>query len=220
MRLIELDHPHRRAHFEYFRDMNHPHFSVCAPVDVTALRRAQRAQGWPLTPLIVHTLSAAANAIPELRWRIRGEQIVEHELVHPSFAVGTEGADVFSFCEVRFSPDREDFMARARVEIERMRRAPVFADEPGRDDYLFLSALPWVSFTGITHAMPYHPHDSVPRITWGRLEETDGRVQMPVAIQAHHALADGRHIGRFFERLEAESKQTPAGQGADGCPRS
>ena len=43
-----------------------------------------------------------------------------------------------------------------------------FEDEEGRDDFLFLSAIPWISFTSFSHAMHYTPADSVPRITWGK----------------------------------------------------
>ena len=44
--------------------------------------------------------------------------------------------------------------------------------------------------------------DSVPRITWGRLEQKDGEWKMPFSAQAHHALVDGRHMGLLFQNLE------------------
>ena len=83
-----------------------------------------------------------------------------------------------------------------------MKSNPSLEDQPGRDDYLFLSAIPWVSFTSIQHAMHFHPHDSVPRISWGKFFEQNGKILMPVSIQAHHALVDGRHMGAYFETLQ------------------
>ncbi|TFG78810.1 MAG: chloramphenicol acetyltransferase, partial [Flavobacteriales bacterium] len=47
-------------------------------------------------------------------------------------------------------------------------------------------------------AMPYHPGDSVPRITYGKFFEQDWKLMMPLNIQAHHALVDGHHLGAFF----------------------
>jgi len=35
-----------------------------------------------------------------------------------------------------------------------------------------------------------------------RFKEAGGRLLMPVAVDVHHALCDGVHVGRFFERLQ------------------
>lgn len=199
MRVIRFDDPHRRRHFDFFRRMDQPHFSITANVEVTALRRRA---GLRLTPAVVYCLTRAANEIPELRQRIRGDEVVEHEVVHPSFTVATGASNVFSFCEVPYRPAFGEFVEDAARRMEAAKSAPSLEDEPGRDDYLFMSAIPWVSFTGITHAMHYHPVDSVPRIAWGKLFTEGERVLMPLSVQAHHALVDGAHLGRFFERAE------------------
>lgn len=206
MRIVELDNAHRQKHFDFFRAMNHPHFSVCAPVDLTWWLEEVKRRGLHVTSSLTWLFAAAANAVPQLRQRIRGEQLVEHERVHPSFAVTTEGTDVFSFCEVEFQPGLEAFVADALVQIAERRRSPSFEDEEGRDDYLFMSAFPWVSFTSVTHPMNYHPHDCAPRITWGRFFEQGGKRLAPLSIQAHHAIVDGVHLGRFFEEVAARAR--------------
>ena len=202
MKEIHFDNEHRRKHFEFFRQMNHPHFSVTANVNITRLLHEVKAKGRPFMPTVVWLVSDAANSIPQFRQRIREEMVVEHEAVHPSFAIDTEVSDVFSFCEVKFQKDYEAFLQEAIATIEKTRKKPVFEDDPGRDDYLFLSSLPWVSFTAITHAMRYHPHDSVPRITWGKYFRQNNEVMMPLSVQAHHALVDGRQVGQFFDNMQ------------------
>ena len=62
--------------------------------------------------------------------------------------------------------------------------------------------VPWVSFTSLQHAMSYHPHDSVPRISWGKFFNSGNKVMMPLSVQAHHALVDGRHMGSFFNLFQ------------------
>lgn len=202
MKEIEFKNDHRKKHFEFFKNMNHPHLAVVANVDITSFLDVVKTGGLPFMPSAVWVVSMVANALPPFRQRIRGEGVVEHETVHPSFAVNTDEADVFSFCEVAYSPDFQTFIERATQKIARMRASPSFEDEPGRDDYIFLSSLPWVSFTAVQHAMPYHPHDSVPRITWGKFFAEGKRTKMPLSVQAHHALVDGRHVGQFFELFE------------------
>lgn len=202
MKTITFDNPHRKKHFEFFKGMNHPHFGITANVDITALLPYIKANKLRTSTTIVYLISKAANAITEFRWRIRENEIVEHEKVHPSFTVPTQEADVFSFCTVEFNANAQTFLQNAKKQIDAMYTNPSFEDEEGRDDYLFLSAMPWVSFTGLQHAMHYHPGDSVPRITWGKFFEQNEKIVMPVSVQAHHALVDGRHVGQYYELLE------------------
>ena len=51
------------------------------------------------------------------------------------------------------------------------------------------------------------PQDCIPRIAWGKIAADGERWAMPVAVQVHHALVDGRHIGQFFEKLETEMQR-------------
>lgn len=202
MKKVVFTNSHRKNHFDFFNGMNHPHFNITANVDVTNFLISVKEQQLPLTYSLVHLLSKAANGIKEFRWRIRNNEIIEHDMVHPSFTVTTDDADVFSFCTVAFDDNRTAFIEEAKRISQLMKSDPSIKDEPDRDDYLFMSAIPWVSFTGISHAMNYHPHDSVPRISWGKFFQQNGRQLMPLAVQVHHALVDGRHMGMYFENVE------------------
>ena len=204
MKKIEFTNPHRKKHFEFFNAMNHPHFNVTVPVDITEFMSVIKAQKLPFSYSFIYFLSRTANEIREFRWRIRGDDVVEHEAVSPSFTVNTDEADVFSFCTVPFTADFNRFIIEARTISEAMRSDPSIEDEEGRDDYLFLSALPWLRFTSMQHAMQEHPGDCVPRISWGKYYKTEGRTLIPVSVQVHHALVDGRHVGAYFELLERQ----------------
>ncbi len=202
MKRIRFDNEHRRKHFEFFNRMDQPHFNVCADVDIGRLLPTLKARGLPFMPTVAYLVSDVANSIPELRWRIRDGKVMEHEVVHPSFAVATDAADVFSFCEVKFVRPYGAFLEDALARMAQMRKAPVFEDDHSRDDYLFLSSLPWVAFTSIAHAMHYSPVDSVPRMVWGKYYRRGDETPMPLSVQAHHAVVDGRHVGQFFEQLQ------------------
>ena len=202
MKIIEFKNDHRKKHFDFFRRMTNPHFNICANVDITKYLDRIRQEQVPFTPAIVYATSKAANDIPVFRQRIRGEQVVEHDAVHPSFSVTTEISDVFSFCLVHYQVNFHAFIADALAQIELKKQNPNFEDEPGRDDFLFMSSFPWVSFTSFQHAMHYSPADSVPRISWGKYFHQMGKVLMPLSIQAHHAVVDGAHVGQYFQRIQ------------------
>lgn len=38
--------------------------------------------------------------------------------------------------------------------------------------------------------------------TYKVIDEKDGRVIMPVSVQAHHSFVDGIHIGKFVDKLQ------------------
>ena len=155
----------------------------------------------PFTYSIIYAIAKTAMEIKEFRWRIIEGELYECESVTPSFTTYTEVADVFSFCDVPFVEDYQTFITNAKTKAEAMNKNPSFEDS-GHQDYLFLSSIPWISFTMFQHAMPFHPTDSVPRITWGKYFKEGETIKMPVSVQAHHAVVDGRHVGLYFQKLE------------------
>jgi chloramphenicol O-acetyltransferase type A len=182
--------------------MDQPHFNITASVDITPFLAYVKARQIAFTPAVVYCIARTGNAIPVFRQRIRGDIVVEHDRVHPNFTMLTEASDVFSFCNVSYEPRFATFVASTLAHMERMKHEPCLENEQGRDDYLYLSSFPWVSFTSMAHAMHYSPPDSMPRVVWGKYVKDRDRVSMPLSVQAHHALVDGRHTGQFFELIQ------------------
>jgi chloramphenicol O-acetyltransferase type A len=201
IRKIDLESWPRRRQFEFYRGFDFPHFSVCVGVDVTTLRRELKMRELSFTVGIVYALTTAATDVREFRQRIRGDAVYEHARVCPSITVLSEN-DLFSFCTMGFDEDFSAFAEDARKAIAHAKAYPTLEDEPGRDDLLFMTAIPWISFTSFTHPIPTRPPDSVPRIAWGKYRQESGRLILPVGVQAHHALIDGVHVGRFFDAVQ------------------
>jgi chloramphenicol O-acetyltransferase type A len=201
MRTIDVKTWSRRTHFEFYNGFDHPHFGMCANVDLTSFYRRVKELDTSITTAIVYVLSRAANAIQEFRYRIRDGEVVEHDVVHPSITVLTDD-DLFSFCTIDYVEDFSDFAVRAAETVAYFREHPTLEDEPGRDDFLFMTAIPWVSFTSFLHPLRSHSPDSVPRFAWGKFFDEGERRKMPLGVQAHHALMDGVHAGRFYETVQ------------------
>jgi chloramphenicol O-acetyltransferase type A len=201
MRKIDINSWPRRKHFEVYRQFDFPHFNLTFPVDVTGFYTWVKGRGDSYTLATAFLLSSVANEIAPFRLRIRGDEVIEHELVHPSFTVLLEN-ELFSFCTVEFLRDYESFHSAGERRIEEISRNPTLEDEPGQDDLLFMTSLPWVHFTGLMHPIQMHPVDSVPRIAWGRIDDDDGKLHMPLSVQVHHALMDGLHVGRYAQRVQ------------------
>lgn len=201
MRRIDVQTWSRRDHFNLYSKMDYPHFSMCANVDITTFYRVVKECGLSFTVALVYVISRASNAIPEFRYRIRPGEVIEHKIVHPSITVLVD-EDLFSFCTFDYCEDYSDFELQVTEKIAYIKEHPTLKDESGRDDYLYMTAIPWVSFTSFSHPLHLHPIDSIPRYAWGRFFEEGDIVKMPLNVQAHHALMDGLHMGKFYTKLQ------------------
>jgi chloramphenicol O-acetyltransferase type A len=201
MRTIDMQTWSRRQHFKVFSAFDHPHFDMCANVDLTAFYPFVRKRGLIFTVAIVYVIARASNAIPEFRQRIREGNVVEHEIVNPSATILVD-EDLFSFCTFDYIEDFSEFAPRAAERIAYVKEHPTLEDEQGQDDLLFMSAIPWVSFTSFTHPMHLNPADSVPRFAWGKFFKDGELLKMPLGVQVHHALMDGIHVGRFYAEVQ------------------
>ncbi len=201
MRTIDMQTWSRSEHFKLFSAFDHPHFGMCANVDLTTFYPVVKELGYSITVAIVYVLSRAANAIPEFRYRIRAGEVVEHEIVNPSVTILVDG-DLFSFCTIDYIEDFSLFAARAVEQIAYVQEHPAVKNEPGQDNLLYMTAIPWVSFTSFMHPMQLHPADSVPRFAWGKFVEDGKFLKMPLGVQGHHALMDGIHMGRFYSKVQ------------------
>jgi chloramphenicol O-acetyltransferase type A len=200
VRYIDLETWPRRDHFTFFSGWAYPHFSLCANVDVTAFFPAVKQRGISVTVATLYVLARAANAIPEFRQRIRGDAVVEHEIVHPGTTI-LINEDLFSFCMVDYDENFDSFAARATEQIAYVKAHPTIKNVP-EDNVFYSTSIPWVSFTGLMHPLDLERLDSVPRFAWGKVFEEGQSLKMPLSVQAHHALVDGVHAGRFYEKVQ------------------
>ncbi|RMG23388.1 MAG: chloramphenicol acetyltransferase [Bacteroidetes bacterium] len=201
MRVIDKSSWKRLRHFEFFNALDYPHFNLCANVNIAALYAFAKAQNHSLFKCILYLCSRIANEIPEFRLRIRGEEVVEHPSVHPSYTSMTE-QQVFSFTDTRYDPDPQQFFANCEQAEAAVKQQASLEDDPERDDYLFITSIPWVHFTSFVHPVHIRQVDSVPRISWGKYQWYGQQLMLPLSVQAHHALVDGLHTGQYFQLME------------------
>ena len=201
MRQIDMQTWSRREHFHKFNSFDHPHFSMCADVDLTSFYQFVKRNDISINVAIIFIISRVSNEIPEFRQRIRGDNVIEHEIVHPAATILAD-EDLFSFCTFEYMEDFSEFAISAAEMIAYRQKHLTLKDEPGRDNLLFMTVIPWVSFTSFTHPMHLDPPDSVPRFAWGKFYKEGKVMKMPLDVQVHHALMDGIHLGRFYSEVQ------------------
>lgn len=201
MKYIDLGTWSRREHYRLYRHFDQPHFNMCANVDLTAFYPALKERGITFTVGVLYVLARAANDVAAFRYRMRGDDVVEHETVHPATTVLSDDAS-FSFCSIDYVANLPTFVTSATESILAAKQQPTLTGELSRDDLLFTTGIPWVSFTSFAHPTHLHPADSIPRLAWGKRFMDGDRLKMPLSVQGHHAMMDGLHMGQYYERVE------------------
>lgn len=201
---LDIETWNRRRQFEFFKNYDNPFFNICANVDVTPLLDLTRATKNISFFITYHFLSIkAANEVEPFRYRLRGDRVLVHDRIHAGTTLLLADEN-FTFVYFDYMEDFEVFHHRAKQAVEMTKTGnPPLDQRAERDDLIYHSVIPWVTFTSISHARKGGGHESVPKIAFGKYREDGKRIRMPVSVEAHHALMDGLHVGRYFEKLES-----------------
>ncbi len=205
MQTIAYDEWKRKRHYELFKDYENPRFSLTANVDVTWLLAFAKREQRSFFSLFLFHVVRSLNAIPEFKTRIRDGEIVIHDVIHPSYTV-LDKDELFGFVTTTFIDDRERFCTAVAMDLDKAKAGASLTDIPGKDDLVYVSALPWLSFSGITHPRAARHPDTIPLITWGKYFPMGDKMMIPLAVDHHHGLADGIHVGRLFALIAESSR--------------
>ncbi len=202
MKYIDMENWKRREHFAFFHSLDYPQFNVCMNIDVTHFLDVVRRNQMSFYYSMIFAVTMVANSCENFRYRIRDGRVILHEKTHPSFTDITPGDDQFKIVTMDLTGDLPGFSDLAREASRSQTNYFPDAISTRRDDLIYLTCLPWISFTGMSHTIRLNPDDAAPRISWGKYFRENDRILLPFSVQVNHALADGLHVGEFVNRLQ------------------
>jgi chloramphenicol O-acetyltransferase type A len=200
-REIDFENWERRSTFEFFKDYKDPFFNLAANIDVSRLYHFCKARNMPFSIACLYFSIITANEIREFRFRIINEKVVEFETVEATQTILNED-NTFSFCYFPMKDSLDDFVAAGIESREKYAALKSFEVEADRIDMIYYSVIPWVSFTSFKHANSGDNRQTVPRMVFGKIFQTGDRRLMPFSVEAHHAMMDGYHVGRYFNKFQ------------------
>jgi chloramphenicol O-acetyltransferase type A len=200
----------RRDLFEFFRGFDKPYFNICTRIDVTNLLALVRLRSNLSVSLAYHYFALrVANEIEPFRYRLREGKVIVHDIIHGGTTVLLPN-DSFTFAYFDYEEDFQKFVLEAGRAVKQAQTGNDPFKPTDRDDTVYFTALPWISFTSFSHARNWGSEDSVPRIAFGKFTQENDRILLPISVEVHHALMDGLHVGRYLTRLE-EALRKPKG---------
>ncbi len=192
----------RRDLFNFFRDYDNPYFNICTRLDITSLLSTLRDHPGVNVSLAYHYFALrVANEVEPFHYRLKDDEIVIYKVINGGTTVLLPN-EAFTYAYFDYHESLDTFVREAAGSIRQVQTGSGELKPTMRDDLIYFTTLPWVSFTSFAHARKKGRGDSVPRIAFGKFARENDRTLLPISVEVHHALMDGLHVGRYLNRLE------------------
>lgn len=198
-KVINMQEWNRAMHCQIFRNYVEPMFCVSLELDITKFLEEIHRKKYSFTYSMVYTVSKCANEIDEFKYRFLNGDVVLFDKINTSFTYLNKETDLFKVVNVDMKDSLKEYVELA--DKTQKDQAAYFTGPMGVDVYQF-SAMPWISYTHISHTNSGKKESSTPLFDWGRYFERDGRYILPFSVQVHHSFVDGVHVGRFVGNLQ------------------
>jgi chloramphenicol O-acetyltransferase type A len=204
MKKIDIERWDRKEHFMFFRNSDLPFYNTNFNLDITGLKEITKNAGVSFNTTLIYITMQAMLKIENFRYRYENGSVLEYDTLVPSFTHIKKGESLFRFITVEFSGSLKEFDAAVKQKITDSKNYFDLEELKNGTNFVFLSSLPWIPFTGIDHTMSLNKYDTIPRITWGKYFQNGDRVLLPYNIQVNHLFIDGLHVGMFYENMLSE----------------
>jgi len=189
----------RAMHCAVFRNSIEPAFCVTFEVDVTNFLERIKKQNLSFTLSMVYAVCKCANEIEAFRYRFSDGQVVLFDKIDTAFTYLNKETELFKVVNVPMADTLEEYVKSAEKTAKEQKE---YFTGPLGNDVFQCSPMPFLTYTHISHTNSGKKDNATPLFDWGKYYEKDGRIVMPVSVQAHHSFVDGIHIGKFAEKFQ------------------
>ena len=193
----------RKEHFKLFESQLNCGFSLTTKIDVTNLKKFINSKGYGFYPTIIYLLSKTVNMYPEFRLAKKEAELILWDTVNPNFTIFHQDTETFSSLWSEYFDDIDVFMFHYNQQISLFRDDLSISPQPKQIENIFyVSSLPWLTFDSFNLNIADITKNYAPIFTMGQFFLSNEKYLLPLAIQVHHAVCDGFHVGRLMNQLQ------------------
>lgn len=201
---ISLEQWARKSHYAHYKNNVRCSFSVTIDIDISVLHTRLREQVLKDYPAQIYMLSTIVNQFPEFRMTTNGEDHLGYwDMMHPMYTVLNPDTETFSAVWTKYDSCFEEFYQAYLRNSEQVANGELFPQKDTPSNVFNISSVPWLDFKAFNINLFSDGSYLLPIFTIGKYKKQDGRTLMPLAIQCHHAVCDGYHVGKFVEALRS-----------------
>ena len=191
----------RRKIFEFFKDYEEPYYGITMDLDCTPAYEFAKGKGISFFLYYLYLTLKAVNQTEAFKYRIEGDELYLYDVINGSATIDRDDG-TFGFSHIPYFEDLDLFLEKATEEMIEVRTSNQLIRSGIWENVIHFSALPWIRFSHVSHPRRYSRRDSIPKITIGKYHTNGDRKMIPVSVHVNHAVADGLHLGEFFETLQ------------------
>ena len=191
----------RKSQYDFFKKYDNPYFNIVANVAISNLYKYTKKHDLSFFLSCLYLSLKTANEIFEFKLRLKEEKVFVHNEIHAGSTILNDD-ETFLFCYFDFNQDIKEFCKQGLINIEKQKSSKVLDPNADRQNLIYHSVIPWVSFTSFSNAQHFEKSNGIPKIVFGKYFEEGGRKKMPISVEVHHALMDGLHVGRYFQNFQ------------------
>ena len=203
---IEIRNWSRKEIYEFFKDYEEPYYGITVDLDCTEAYNYAKSRQISFFLYYLYLTLKAVNQTEAFKYRIEGDDLFLYDVVNGSATIDRDDG-TFGFSYIPYFEDLDLFLEKATEEMIEVRTSSHLIRSEIGENIIHFSALPWIQFTNVSHPRRYSRRDSIPKITIGKYHEVNGRKMIPVSVHVNHAVADGLHVGEFYQTMQRLFKQ-------------
>ena len=205
MKFIEIDMKQwaRKEHYKHYRNNVCCSYSLTVDIDVTALLTTLKAKGLKAYPAQIYMLSTVTNQFSEFRMSTNEHQQLGYwDIIDPMYTVLKKNTETFSAVWTKYNSCFHGFYEACLDDMTQYAIGALFPQKNVPLNVFNISSVPWLDFTAFNLTVSSAETYLLPIFTIGRYRKGEhGKTFMPLAIQCHHAVCDGFHVGKFVDAL-------------------
>ena len=187
--------------FDHYHQNMNPFMIVTVPVDVTnVVNYCKIHKNFYAT--MGYLIMKAVNQIDAFKWRYENNEFHYYSSLVPSFTQKL-GDNEIGYFDCEYNEDYDAFIAHF-IENQNDFYQQKSSTSLSPSSAIWFSCIPWFSITSLVP--PFDKNNTIPQFIWDKYEEKNGIYQVHLMILVHHGFADGFHIAKFLELLNAETK--------------
>lgn len=200
---VDLDTWSRGDLFRFYIDHMRIVMSLTVDIDVAPLLAYTKKKDLKFYPAMLWVVSKVINAHDEFKygWDSEGD-LIKWDYISPSYADFHREDEQFTKLVTEYAEDLLVFHSRFMADREKNREVRAIAENQPPNFY-DVSCLPWVKYRHFDLHVFDEGRFLAPVVTWGKYEAEQGKLFMPLTMNIHHAVADGYHLSRFFNEVQA-----------------
>lgn len=196
----------RKEVFTHFTQQIPCSFSLTTELDIKKLLLLCQKKQLSFYPVFVWNLSCAFQTVTEFRYAYNeNRELGYYDVMHPCSAFLNKKTELFGSVWTPHCDSLNSFLTAYQKDVQDYCPPASLMPKKPVPNMFHISNIPFFSFTGFSLHLPSSDYFT-PIFTLGKINGPNQTV--PLAVQAHHAVCDAYHVGKFLDCLQKNLNRT------------